>query len=88
MIQIDLEGKRAVVTGGAQGIDRAVAEHFLASVAAEISGAGTVHVFTTDIAQAAGPGHGGFRNLPPWAVSISSSILVAKPESLVIMTWE
>ena len=31
MNKIDLEGKRAVVTGGAQGIGRAVAERFLAS---------------------------------------------------------
>ncbi len=31
MNRIDLEGRRAVVTGGAQGIGRAVAERFLAS---------------------------------------------------------
>jgi 3-oxoacyl-[acyl-carrier protein] reductase len=31
MNQIDLVGRRAVVTGGAQGIGRAVAERFLAS---------------------------------------------------------
>lgn len=31
MNRIDLEGKRAVVTGGAQGIGRAIAERFLAS---------------------------------------------------------
>lgn len=30
MNRIDLEGRRAVITGGAQGIGRAIAERFLA----------------------------------------------------------
>ncbi len=34
MNRIDLEGRRAVITGGAQGIGRAIAERFLASGAA------------------------------------------------------
>src|SRR3954453_21276415 len=68
MNQIDLAGRRAVVTGGAQGIGRAVAERFLASgatvslwdrdadlvakVAAELSGRTTVHAVSADIAEA------------------------------------
>ena len=31
MNQIDLKGRKAIVTGGAQGIGRAVAERFIAS---------------------------------------------------------
>ena len=31
MNRIDLEGRKAVVTGGAQGIGRAIVERFLAS---------------------------------------------------------
>ena len=34
MNRIDLAGRRAVITGGAQGIGRAIAERFLASGAA------------------------------------------------------
>jgi 2-dehydro-3-deoxy-L-rhamnonate dehydrogenase (NAD+) len=69
MNQIDLEGRRAVVTGGAQGIGRAVAERFLASgasvalwdrdadllasAAAEMSGRARVHPVTVDVSVAA-----------------------------------
>jgi 3-oxoacyl-[acyl-carrier protein] reductase len=64
--RIDLEGRRAVVTGGAQGIGRAVAERFLASgaavslwdrdaslataTAADLSGRGSVHHTVVDVA--------------------------------------
>ena len=34
MNRIDLEGRRAVITGGAEGFGRAIAERFLASGAA------------------------------------------------------
>ena len=68
MNQIDLAGRRAVVTGGAQGIGRAVAERFLASgaavslwdsdaelvasAAAELSRRGTVHSVSVDVSRA------------------------------------
>jgi 2-dehydro-3-deoxy-L-rhamnonate dehydrogenase (NAD+) len=63
--QIDLEGRRAVVTGGGQGIGRAIAERLLASGAAialwdrdqatleatraELSARGQVHAVTADV---------------------------------------
>jgi 3-oxoacyl-[acyl-carrier protein] reductase len=63
--QIDLKGRRAVITGGAQGIGRAIAERFLASgaalslwdmdaaelnrAAAELAGRGTVHTVVVDV---------------------------------------
>ena len=69
MNRIDLDGRRAVVTGGAQGIGRAVAARLLASgarvslwdrdaslveaTAAELGPAGTVHAAVVDIASAA-----------------------------------
>jgi 3-oxoacyl-[acyl-carrier protein] reductase len=69
MNQIDLAGRRAVVTGGAQGIGRAVAERFLASgaavalwdrdaqlvasTAAELARHGAVHPVRVDITDAA-----------------------------------
>ena len=68
MNQIDLAGRRAVVTGGAQGIGRAIAERFLASGAAvslwdcnadlaastatELSGGATVHHVYVDVSRA------------------------------------
>jgi 3-oxoacyl-[acyl-carrier protein] reductase len=69
MNQIDLAGRRAVVTGGAQGIGRAIAERLLASGAAvslwdrdaklvksavaELSGRGKVCAVAADISNAA-----------------------------------
>jgi 2-dehydro-3-deoxy-L-rhamnonate dehydrogenase (NAD+) len=66
MNQIDLQGRRAIVTGGAQGIGRAIAERFLASgaqvslwdrdanlvasTAAELSGG--VHAVSVDVSSA------------------------------------
>jgi NAD(P)-dependent dehydrogenase (short-subunit alcohol dehydrogenase family) len=69
MNQIDLKGRRAVITGGAQGIGRAIAERFLASGAAvslwdrdkdlvesattQLSAQGTVHSMPVDVSSAA-----------------------------------
>jgi NAD(P)-dependent dehydrogenase (short-subunit alcohol dehydrogenase family) len=69
MNRIDLAGRRAVVTGGAQGIGRAIAERLLASgasvslwdrdaatlesAATELAGAGTVHHVPLDVTDAA-----------------------------------
>ena len=69
MNQIDLKGRSAVITGGAQGIGRAIAERFLDSgarvslwdrdadlvsqTARELSSRGTVHAFAVDVADAA-----------------------------------
>jgi 2-dehydro-3-deoxy-L-rhamnonate dehydrogenase (NAD+) len=71
MNRIDLAGRRAVVTGGAQGIGRAVAERFLdsgaavslwdrdqrrvESAAAELSGS-KVHALSVDVSDAEGVG--------------------------------
>jgi 3-oxoacyl-[acyl-carrier protein] reductase len=65
MNRIDLDGRRAVVTGGAQGIGRAIAERLLASGAAvalwdrdrslvdatraELAGNGQVHAVAVDV---------------------------------------
>jgi 3-oxoacyl-[acyl-carrier protein] reductase len=67
--RIDLAGRRAVITGGAQGIGRAVAERFLASgasvalwdrdralvvsTAEALSGGGAAHAVAADIADPA-----------------------------------
>jgi len=67
--RIDLQGRRAVITGGAQGIGRAVAERFLASgatvslwdrdralvvsTAEELAGQGAAHAIAADIADPA-----------------------------------
>jgi len=69
MNRIDLEGRRAVITGGAEGFGRAIAERFLASGAAvslwdvnaellartanELAALGTVHTAVVDIADGA-----------------------------------
>ena len=68
--RIDLDGRRAVVTGGAQGIGRAIAERLLASGAAvalwdrdrslveatraELAGRGQVHAVAVDVTDLAG----------------------------------
>src|SRR5579884_1079559 len=68
MNEIDLKGRRAVISGGAQGIGRAIAERLLASGAAvslwdrdaalpsetvrELSGKGRVHAAEADVADA------------------------------------
>jgi NAD(P)-dependent dehydrogenase (short-subunit alcohol dehydrogenase family) len=67
--RIDLQGRRAVITGGAQGIGRAVAERFLASgatvalwdrdralvvsTAEQLAGQGAAHAIAADIADPA-----------------------------------
>jgi 3-oxoacyl-[acyl-carrier protein] reductase len=69
MNRIDLDGRRAVITGGAEGFGRAIAERFLASGAAvslwdlnaelvartanELAARGTVHTAVVDIADRA-----------------------------------
>jgi NAD(P)-dependent dehydrogenase (short-subunit alcohol dehydrogenase family) len=69
MNTIDLRNRRAVITGGAQGIGRAIAERFLASgaavslwdmdagelnrTAAELAGQGTVHTVVVDVSDSA-----------------------------------
>lgn len=69
MITFDLTGRRAVVTGGAQGFGRAIAERFVESgasvalwdldaeltarTARELGGKGAVHAVTVDVSQLA-----------------------------------
>ena len=72
MNRIDLAGRCAVITGGAQGIGRAIAERFLESGASvsvwdrnqaatdsmvqELSGRGTIHGLAVDVTDAEGVG--------------------------------
>ena len=89
MNRIDLDGRRAVVTGGAQGIGRAIAERLLASGASvtiwdrdpgelestrEALGAGTGGV-VVDVADPGvrGTGRGGDRSGRPGASTSSST---------------